>query len=102
MRHILIHTSQVRSGFYEKKDPRYEPENMQIEHFQNPSQRLHIAATISYHHKGALQFYYDENNNKVRPRKPRKNKSQTDTQFQENLVKWEASLPGPPQGNLMN
>jgi len=53
---------------------RYESRNMQMEYFQNPSQRLHLAASISYHHKGELQFYNDENDNLIRPRKPRKSR----------------------------
>jgi len=74
---------------------------MQMEHFQNTSQRLHIAATISWHHKGTLQFYNDENDHVIRPRKPRKTMYQSDTEYQQLIVEWEASLPALPHGNSM-
>lgn len=77
------------------------PENMQMEHFDNLSQRLHIAATVSWHHKGALQFYNDENNNLLRPRKPRKSRYQSAAVYQQRIIDWEASLPPPPRGNAM-
>jgi hypothetical protein len=77
------------------------PENMQMEHFDNLSQRLHIAATVSWHHKGALQFYNDENNNQPRPRKPRKSMYQSAAVYQQRIIDWEASLPPPPRGNAM-
>ena len=77
------------------------PENMQMEHFDNPSQRLHIAASVSWHHKGALQFYNDENNNIQRTRKPRKTKYVSDADYQQQLIDWQASLPSPPRGNAM-
>ena len=74
---------------------------MQMEHFDNLSQRLHIAATVSWHHKGAIQFYNDENNNLLRPRKPRKSRYQSAAVYQQRIIDWEASLPPPPRGNAM-
>jgi hypothetical protein len=76
------------------------PENMQMEHFDS-SYRLHIAASISWHHKGALQFYNDENNNLPRPPKPRRSRYQTEEVYQQRILAWQASLPGPPRGNAM-
>lgn len=75
---------------------RYEPENMQ----QMPDMKgvkLHVAASISWHHKGALQFYNDENDTPdiqiKKPRKSRKSKYETEEMHRQRLTDWEVSLP---------
>lgn len=73
---------------------------------------LHVAASISWHHKGALQFYNDEHDlphiqikKSRKPRKPRMTKAMTDEQYQQKGAEWEASLSHDvdikPQGNSM-
>jgi hypothetical protein len=70
---------------------------------------LHIAASISWHHKGALQFYNDEHDmpdiEMKKPRKPRRRKTDTDDAYRQRVAEWEASLPHDvdikPQGNSM-
>jgi hypothetical protein len=62
-----------------------------MEHFE-AAYRIHIAATVSWHHKGALQFYNDEPL-PTRPRKPRRSQYETDAQFNQRLLEWHASLP---------
>jgi hypothetical protein len=79
---------------------RLNPENMQMEHFSNYSQRLHIAATISWHHKGELHFYNDEPP-VIRPRKPRRHRAsgETDAEYHQKILEWSASLPRKKGGN---
>lgn len=59
--------------------------------------KLHVAASISWHHKGALQFYNDEHNTPAiqikKPPKPRKSKYETADDHRQKLAEWEASLP---------
>lgn len=68
---------------------------------------IHVAAGISYNHKGPLIFYHDpaEPSEKQRkPQKPRRRKAETDEQFAGRLKvhKDEISkIPVPPKGNCM-
>ena len=52
--------------------------------------KLHVAATISWHHKGALQFYNDEHDTLTiqikKPRKPRKSKHKTKKMHRQRLI----------------
>jgi hypothetical protein len=60
---------------------RYEPENLQTMP-EMKEVKLHVTASISWHHKGALQFYNDEHDMPdiqiTKPRKPRRQKHDTD------------------------
>jgi hypothetical protein len=87
---------------------RYESENMQT----MPSMKevkSHIAVSISWHHKGVLQFYNDEHDMPEiqikKPRKPRKRKHDTEDEYRQRVAEWEAALPHDvdikPQGNSM-
>lgn len=87
---------------------RYEAENMQ----PMPDMKgvkFHFAASISWHHKGKLQFYNDEHDPPLvvtkKPPKPRKSKYETMDQHHQRVVEWEASLPHDPEikpkGNSM-
>jgi DDE superfamily endonuclease len=78
---------------------RLNPENMQMEHFDS-SFKVHIAATISIHHKGALQFYNDEPA-PTRPRKPRRSKYKSEAEYHQEVLEWQASLP-PKKGERNN
>lgn len=70
---------------------------------------MHVAASISWHHKGALQFYNDEHDMPdiqiQKPRKPRTRKHETADEYRQRLVEWKASLPHDveikPKGNSM-
>ena len=56
--------------------------------------KLHVAAFISWHHKGALQFYNDEHDlPDIQIKEPRRTKVMTDEQYQQKIAEWEASLP---------
>ena len=80
---------------------RNQPENMQ----QMPSKEgisLHIAASISWWHKGKLQFYNDEKDQPANPTtiepeypsKPRRRpKTESEEDFQSRLTCWEANKP---------
>ena len=71
--------------------------------------KIHIAASVSWHHKSPLVFYNDENDHiyvqAKKPRKPRKKKRQTEEQYREELTQWEARQPHDvdvkPKGNSM-
>ena len=77
----------------------YHPENLQpFEDLEGCT--VHVAASVSYHHKSELTFYNDENDNAVnqvqkpkKPRKPVKRKRENDEMYERRLVEWEASLP---------
>lgn len=71
--------------------------------------KLHFAASIPWHHKGALQFYNDEHDpppviTKKLP-KPRKSRYQSEETYRQRIIQWEASLPHDPEvkpkGNSM-
>ncbi|KAL2041975.1 hypothetical protein N7G274_005163 [Stereocaulon virgatum] len=86
---------------------RYEPQNIQQRGEKN-GVKLHIAAWVNWHGKRELQFYNNENNHTVRPRrptKPRKSKYETGKDFAQRIREWEASLPYKreykPKGNSM-
>ena len=87
---------------------RYESKNLQTMP-EMKGVKLHVAASISWHHKGALQFYNDEhdlpNIQIKKPRKPRRTKAMTNEQYQQKVAEWEASLPHDvdikSQGNSM-
>jgi transposase len=87
---------------------RYEPENMQ-EMPEKKGTRLHIATWINWHCKAEkLEFYNDENDHlqpPKRPSKPRKSRYETEGQFEQRLIDWEATLPHAvemkPKGNSM-
>ena len=80
---------------------RYRPENVQ----QLPPKKgisLHIAASISWWHKGELQFYNDEKDQPANPTtiepeypsKPRRRpKTESEEAFQSRLTYWEANKP---------
>lgn len=75
---------------------RYESENLQpIPDMKGV--KLHVAASISWHHKGALQFYNDEHDKPdiqvKKPPKPRKSKYETTDEHRQRVTEWEASLP---------
>ena len=59
--------------------------------------KLHIAAFISWHHKGALQFYNDEHDMSdiqiKKPRKPRRRKTDKNDVYRQRVIEWEVSLP---------
>jgi transposase len=71
--------------------------------------KLHIAAWINWHQKAEkLEFYNDENDHlqpPKRPSKPRKSRYETNEQFEQRLIDWEATLPHAvemkPKGNSM-
>jgi hypothetical protein len=57
-----IDSYQLSAGYILRPESYGQPylsENMQMEHFE-AAHRLHIAATVSWHHKGVLQFYNNE------------------------------------------
>ena len=68
---------------------RYEQENMQTMSDMKEV-KLHVAASISWHHKGALQFYNDEHDMSdiqiQKPRKPRKRKHETNDEHRQRVV----------------
>lgn len=87
---------------------RYNVENLQQEPLTTTGVKLHLAASVSWHHKSPLQFYNDENDHlepPKRPRKPRKSKYETEEQHHNRVIEWEAHLPHAvdvqPKGNLM-
>ena len=59
--------------------------------------KLHVAASISWHHKGPLTFYNDEHDAPEiqvhKPRKQRKPKYETEHDHRQRIAEWEASLP---------
>jgi hypothetical protein len=66
---------------------------------------VHVAAGISYNHKGPLIFYKDPeepSEKALRGRRPRKYKHETPEDFQNRLQSWEQSQPEAevlPKGN---
>jgi hypothetical protein len=59
--------------------------------------KLHVIASISWHHKKALQFYNDEHDMPdiqiTKSRKSRRQKNDTKDQHRQRITEWEASLP---------
>lgn len=60
--------------------------------------KLHVAVSISWHHKGALQFYNDEHDTPEihvrKPPKPRKSKYEREDDHCQQIREWEeATLP---------
>ncbi len=55
---------------------------------------IHVAAGISYNHKGPLIFYKDPkepSEKTIQPRKPRKSKYESQDQWQQRVQEWEES-----------
>lgn len=79
-----------------QKGTRYESQNIK-ESSDLKGVIFHIAASVSWHHKGPLQFYNDENDfpdfKISKPRKPRKRKYESEEEHHQRVVEWEASLP---------
>lgn len=75
---------------------KYKFENMQLMSDMK-GVKLHVAASISWHHKSALQFYNDEHDKPSiqikKPSKPCKSKYETADNHCQLLADWEASLP---------
>ena len=73
----------------------YEPENIQ-ELPEKKGVKLHIAAWINWYHKAPkLEFYNDENDHiqpPKRPSKPQKSRFESDDQFKQQIINWEANL----------
>jgi DDE superfamily endonuclease len=69
---------------------------------------LHIAGLITYNRKGRLHFYKDPQEPSLKaykPRKPRQTMYQTDKQYKDVLMAWEAAQPDAeviPKGNAMS
>jgi transposase len=71
--------------------------------------KLHIAASISWHHKSELYFYNDENDHVDIPKKPprprRRPTTETEQQYRHRVMEWEANLRHDvevkPKGNSM-
>ena len=86
----------MREHILREKGTRYDPENLQeMPDFQGI--KLHIAASVSYHHKSDLVLYNDENDQPLikpqKPCRPRRRKLDTDEEWEQRLREWEASLP---------
>jgi transposase len=87
---------------------RYEPESIQ-ELPEKKGTKLHIATWINWQQKAErLEFYNDENDHlepPKRPSRPRRSRYETEEQFQQRIVSWEANLPHEvetkPKGNSM-
>lgn len=95
-----IDPSQSRAEYILREEgTRLEPKNMQMEHFATAN-RLHLAATISWHHKGNLQFYGNEPV-PPRPQKPRRTKYKSEEKYHQEILEWNASLP-PKKGGHNN
>jgi hypothetical protein len=90
-----------------RQGTRYNVENLQ-EPLISTGVKLHLAASVSWHHKSPLQFYNDENDHlkpPKRPRKSRKSKYEMEEQYHNRVVEWKAHLPHEvdiqPKGNSM-
>ena len=88
---------------------RYEPENLQ-EVPKSEGVKLHVAASVSWFHKGPIKFYNDENDPPEmpvpKPRKPRHGKNETEEEYRQSdrYKAQEASIPDvevKPKGNSM-
>ena len=79
-----------------EKSTRYETKNLQTM-FDMKKIKLHVAASISWHYKGTLQFYNDEHDvleiQTKKPRKPRRRKAETKNDYRQRINEWETSLP---------
>lgn len=98
---------------YELRIPGVTPSTIQ-ERDQNPLDiTLHVAAGISYNHKGVFLFYNDPAEPDIpkasKPRPPKQSKYETSEQFQQRLTKWheehthpiDPDKDIPPKGNSM-
>jgi hypothetical protein len=78
-----------------EEDIKYEKKNMQT--MSNMKRiKLHVVVSISWHHKGTLQFYNDEHDMSdiqiKKSRKSRKRKHETENEYRQRVVEWETSL----------
>lgn len=59
--------------------------------------KSHVTASVSWHHKGVLQFYNDEPDKPTveikKVFKSRKSKRQTDEVYRQRLIAWKATSP---------
>lgn len=59
--------------------------------------KLHVAASVSWHHKGELQFYNDEHDQPIveikKAPKPRRSKRQSKEIYRQRMTEWEANNP---------
>ena len=91
---------------------RYNDENLQeTPDFQGV--KLHLATSVSWHHKGELQWYNDEKDapklftksKAYKEPKPRKNMYESVKEYDRRVLDWEAKLPHSievkPKGNAM-
>jgi DDE superfamily endonuclease len=98
-----------RTG-YELRQPGVQPPTIQETDQIQLDITLHVAASVSYNHKGIFLFYNDPDDKpKLRkPRGPRRSKYESEEQFQQRKCDFEASLGHPlkpqdipPKGNSM-
>ena len=100
-------SSQPARRILRERGTRYDTENL-YERGKKSKVSLHVAGWINWHEKcESLEFYKDETPEAQppRPRKPVKSKFESETEFLQRLVEWEASLPPKaetkPKGNAM-
>jgi hypothetical protein len=91
-----IDPSSFRVGeILRERGHRYDLENIQ-QRSQKSGVKLHIAAWINWHAKAEkLRFYHDEEEyiqKPPRPRKPRKRKTETNKEFADRIMEWEAQI----------
>jgi hypothetical protein len=104
-----IDPSSITQGrILREQGTRYSTENIQ-ERPEKSGVQLHIAAWINWHGKAEkLEFYNDERDSVIRPRrppKPRRTMYETEEDFSQRILQWEASLSHEaevkPKGNAM-
>jgi hypothetical protein len=101
-------TSMKQGYILREKGTRYDSENIQ-QRGEKKGIKLHIAAWVNWHSKSEkLEFYNDENDSIIKPKrppKPRKTMYETEEEFSTRILEWEASLPHEaevkPKGNQM-
>jgi hypothetical protein len=101
-------TSVTQGYILREQGTRYKTENIQ-ERPEKTGIQLHIAAWINWHHKAEkLEFYHDENNTTLKPRRPRKPQQtmyESKEDFSQRLLQWEATQSHEaevkPKGNAM-
>ena len=106
----LLSASLQNKAEYELRFPGQENRKAHLREVKSSGLKVtvHIAAGISYNHKGPLIFYKDpkEPSEKVyKPRKPRKTKYQTDSEYEAQVQEWERNQPEGeviPKGNAMS
>ena len=107
--HLLSATLQNKPE-YELRFPGQEQRKEHLREVKSSGLKVtvHIAAGVSYNHKGPLIFYKDpkEPTEKAyKPRKPRKTMYQTESEYQAQIQKWEQNQPEGeviPKGNAMS